>query len=648
MAKSGPQLMRLHSVKLDPSGFWGKRLAQVCDEIIFYQWKALNDEVPGAPKSHALENLRIAAGLRQGEFYGYVFQDSDVAKWLEAASYCLALRPNKELKVLVDEAVEIIAKAQQSDGYINSYFTIKEPHMRWKNLRDNHELYCAGHLIEAGVAHHLATGEEKLLEVVRRLADHIYIIFGPAPGKKRGYCGHPEIELALVKLYKVTKDNRYLHLSKFFIDQRGQKPLYFEVEAWERGEEKPRWPFWSPEYCQAHLPVREQKEAVGHAVRAMYLYSAMADIARLMHDSELTEACKFLWDSVTERRMYITGGVGAEAHGEAFSFDYDLPNDRAYAETCASIGLVFWAYRMFQLDPDRRYIDTLERALYNGVLSGISLDGTKYFYTNPLEVWPKACQNRHDLRHVLFQRQPWFDCACCPPNIARLLASISQYIYTQINDIIYVHLFAAGKATFALPGGPVTVIQETDYPWDGVVNVSVRLKTPLSFTLAIRIPGWSREPKVCVNGEEWDLSSVLEKGYAKIRRTWRNGDTVRLILPMPIERVRAHPEVRACAGKVAILRGPLVYCVEEADNGPNLTQLVLPKEAELVVAGASPDLGGAVVLEGTALRIDSSAWGNALYSCNEHSLEPRRIKFIPYYAWANRIPGEMTVWIREG
>lgn len=648
MVETGLRLVRIRAVKLDPKGFWGKRLVQVRETVLPYQWKALNDGVPGAPKSHAMENLRIAAGLSRGEFYGWVFQDSDVAKWLEAASYCLEVQPDANLKALVDEVTEVIAKAQQPDGYINSYFTIKEPRMRWRNLRDNHELYCAGHLIEAGVAHYLATGERRLLDVVCRLADHIHTIFGPESGKRRGYCGHPEIELALVKLYEVTKDIRYLNLSKFFVDERGKKPLYFELEAQERGEENPRWPFWTPEYCQAHLPVRAQKEAVGHAVRAMYLYSAMADLARLTHDGELLQACRALWDNVINRRMYITGGVGSDVHGEAFTFDYDLPNDRAYAETCASIGLVFWAYRMFLLDPDCQYIDVLERALYNGVLSGISLDGTKYFYTNPLEVWPKACQKRYDLRHVLYQRQPWFDCACCPPNIARLLASIARYIYAYSEEAIYVNLFAASEATFPMPGGSVTLIQETEYPWDGAISIVVRVKEPLFFTLAVRVPGWCRDPAVRLNGEELDLKSMVKKGYVRIQRQWRDGDTLQLTFPMTIERVRAHPEVRACAGKVAVMRGPLVYCLEEVDNGPNLVQILLPKDVELAVAGIDPALDGAVVLEGPALRINDLGWGDALYSWGKISLKPTRIRLIPYYAWANRAAGEMTVWIREG
>lgn len=637
----------LRTVKLHPQSFWGKRLVQVREVILPYQWKALNDQVSDAPKSHAMENLRIAAGLSRGEFYGWVFQDSDVAKWLEAVSYCLEIYPDQKLKSLADEVIEVVAKAQQPDGYLNSYFTIKEPQMRWKNLRDNHELYCAGHWIEAGVAHYLATGERKLLDIAIRLADHIYAIFGSEPGKKRGYCGHPEIELALVKLYEVTQDPKYLNLSKFFVNERGQKPLYFELEARERGEEKIKWPLWSPEYCQVHLPVRKQKDAVGHAVRAMYLYSAMADLARLTRDEELFETCKALWDSVTKRQMYITGGIGSDAAREAFSFDYDLPNDRAYAETCASIGLVFWAYRMFLLAQDRQYVDIMERALYNGVLSGISLDGTKYFYTNPLEVWPQACQKRYDLQHVRVQRQPWFDCACCPPNIARLLASIPHYIYAHNAETVYINLFVNSQLELKAPHGTILLAQETEYPWEGEVNILVHAKPSTSFTLAVRIPGWCKNPQARLNGEELDLESLVKRGYIMIRKEWRDRERLQLFLPMPIERVRAHPEVRYCAGKVAIMRGPLVYCLEEVDNGPNLAQVVLPKEAKIVVAERASALDGAVTLESEAFRINALAWEDLLYGPRVHDLFPVKIKLVPYYAWANRTPGEMIVWIRE-
>lgn len=630
-------------VRIAEESFWGQRIRQVKEVVIPYQWKALNDEVPGAPKSHAMANFRIAAGLESGDFYGFVFQDSDVAKWLEAASYSLMRYPDPALERLLDGVIDVIARAQWEDGYLNTYFTIREPEKRWTNLRDNHELYCAGHLIEAGVAHFRATGKGKLLEVVKRLADHIETRFGDGPGKLRGYPGHPEVELALVKLFRVTGERKYLDLAAFFVNERGKKPLYFELEARRRGEEKPSWPFWTPEYCQAHLPVREQKEAVGHAVRAMYLYSAMADLAYELGDRTLLDACRNLWESVTGRRMYITGGIGSSAEGEAFTFDYDLPPDRAYTETCASIGLVFWAHRMLRLEERGEYGDVLERALYNGVLSGISLDGTRYFYVNPLAVFPEAVQKRHDLRHVVLSRQPWFPCACCPPNIARLLASLPDYVYTQSADGLSVHLFVASTMETKLSGKRVSLKQETDYPFGERIRFSLTLEEPLEFTLAVRIPRWCRMPQLFLNGEA--LDAPLREGYARIRRSWKHGDILELVLPMPVERVWAHPRVFDVAGKVALQRGPIVFCLEEADNGPGLANIVLPEDAEFT-ATFSPDvLGGVVVLSGKALRVRSQS--PDLYRMTRGSTETVSVKAIPYYAWNNRGAGEMTVWLRE-
>lgn len=630
-------------VRIAEESFWGKRIRQVQEVVIPYQWKALNDEVPGAPKSHAMANFRIAAGLEKGEFYGFVFQDSDVAKWLEAASYSLMRYPDPALERLLDEVIDVIAKAQWDDGYLNTYFTIREPQKRWTNLRDNHELYCAGHFIEAGVAHFRATGKGKFLEIVQRLADHIEARFGDHPGKLRGYPGHPEIELALVKLFQVTGERKYLDLAAFFVNERGRKPLYFELEAQRRGEEKPSWPFWTPEYCQAHLPVREQKEAVGHAVRAMYLYSAMADLARELGDSTLFDACRNLWESVTARRMYITGGVGSSAEGEAFTFDYDLPPDRAYTETCASIGLVFWAHRMLRLEERGEYGDVLEQALYNGVLSGISLDGTRYFYVNPLEVFPEAVRKRYDLRHVVLSRQPWFPCACCPPNIARLLASLPDYVYTQSADGVSVHLFVASTVETRLHGKKVSLKQETDYPFGERIRFRLVLEDPLEFTLAVRVPRWCREPRFFLNGEVLAVSP--QEGYARVRRLWEPGDILELLLPMPVERVWAHPRVFSVAGKVALQRGPLVFCLEEVDNGSGLANIVLPEDAGFTATFCPDVLGGVVVLSGEAFRIRSRS--SELYSTTRGSTETVPVKAIPYYAWNNRGVGEMTVWLRE-
>ena len=627
--------------------FWSSRVRQVREVIIPYQWEVLNDRIPTAEPSHAIENFQIAAGEKEGIFRGWVFQDSDVAKWLEAVGYCLANQSDPELERLADSVVDLIVKAQQADGYLNTYFTIKEPAGRWTNLRDNHEMYCAGHMIEAAVAYYEATGKRKLLDAMCRLADHIDAAFGPEPGKRRGYPGHEEIELALVKLYRATGEKRYLNLGKFFIDERGQEPHYYDIEAEARGDDTPGGRYGKA-YSQAHFPVREQTTVVGHAVRAMYLYSGMADVAAETNDETLVTACKRLWNNLTKRQMYITGGIGSAVQGEAFTFDYDLPNDTAYTETCASIGLVFWAHRMLQLDVDRDYSDVMERAFYNGVLSGISLDGKNYFYVNPLEVWPEACEKRQDLKHVDTTRRPWFNCACCPPNIARLLASFGQYIYSKDEDTIYVHLFAGSEANCAIGKNRVSLAQKTEYPWKEEVVITIGTDKELTFTVAIRIPGWCKDAQIAVNQEVVEIEPVSRKGYARIARLWCNGDKVEIRLPMPIERIHAHPAVRANAGKVALQRGPVVYCLEEVDSGPNLPGLSLPQDAKLTLGDCDQALEGAPVIHGVAWRSAmTSQWEDVLYSPAGQKREEVAVKAVPYFAWGNRQPGEISVWIQE-
>ncbi|HHX63607.1 MAG TPA: glycoside hydrolase family 127 protein [Chloroflexi bacterium] len=578
------------------------------------------------------------------------FWDSDLAKWIEAVGYSLSLHPDPALEELVDAVIDDMAAAQQPDGYLNSYFTLVEPQNRWANLRDMHELYCAGHLIEGAIAYYLATGKRKLLDVMCRYADYIATVFGPGDGQKRGYPGHEELELALVKLYRVTGEERYLDLARFFIDERGTQPHYFDIEARERGDDPTAWNHGRYEYNQSHLPVREQTTAEGHAVRAMYLYSGMADVAAETGDETLLAACERLWDNVTTRRMYITGGIGSASHGERFTYDYDLPNDTAYAETCAAIGLVFWAHRMVQLTGEARYADALERALYNGVLSGISLDGKRFFYANPLEVDPQAYTYRADIfgRSALTaERQEWFGCACCPPNIARLLASLGDYVYSSGSGALYLHLYAAGKADLEIDGRPVTVRQETNYPWDGEIRIVVAPEAEQSFALCLRIPAWARSAEVRVNGQTVDIAPRMDRGYARIERVWHNGDVVELSLPMPVERIEAHPAVRVNAGRVALQRGPLVYCLEEVDNGANLPDIVLPKDASLNTEYDENLLGGIVVIKAEGLRRPTDNWTNALYRPVESDAVPVSLTAVPYYAWGNRGPGEMLVWIRH-
>jgi len=573
----------------------------------------------------------------------HYFWDSDVAKWIEAAYYTLGTHPDPKLEKMVDYVVDLIAKAQQPDGYVNIYFTVVEPEMRWKNLRYHHELYCAGHLMEAAVAHYQATGKRNFLDVMCRYADYIASVFGPRKGQLRGYPGHEEIELALVKLYRVTGEKRYLRLAKFFIDERGRRPFYFDIEVRKRGEDPGPYQPRKYDVFQAHLPVRKQATAEGHAVRACYLYAGMADVAAESGDRELFDACKRIWRNITERRMYVHGGVGSTRFGERFTFDYDLPNEEAYAETCAAIALVFFAHRMLQIEADSRYADVMERALYNGVVSGVSLDGRKFFYDNLLAVHPEYYKFSGQKPPF---RQEWFGCACCPPNIARMLASLGGYVYSQAKDEVYVHLYAAGSARLDVDGRRVAIEQETDYPWKEDVRLVVRAGEPTAFSLALRIPGWCRGARLAVNGKAVRVEP--KKGYAKIKRTWKNGDRVDLRLPMPVERIEAHPSVRHDCGRVALQRGPVVYCLEEADNGKNLNDIVLPHDARLRVKFDRRLLGGVPVITAAARRRDTKSWKGGLYRPAGTSMKPAVLKAIPYFGWANRGAGEMIVWIRSG
>ena len=563
----------------------------------------------------------------------HIFWDSDVAKWIEAASYSLATHPDPELRALLDEVITLIASAQQPDGYLNTHFSVVEPEKRWTNLRDKHELYCAGHLIEAAVAHYQATGKRSLLEVLCRYADHIDRTFGPRPGQKRGYPGHEEIELALVKLFQATGERRYLELSKYFIDERGRQPHYYDLEAVARGDDPRNYRFKTYAYLQAHVPVREQTEVVGHAVRAMYLYSAMTDLARETDDQSLLAACERLWQNLCLQNMYITGGIGPEAANEGFTSNYDLPNETAYAETCAAIALVFWNQRLLQLACDSRYADVLERVLYNGVLSSVSLDGEKFFYENPL-----ASQGGH-------HRQAWFDCACCPPNLARLFASLGQYIYAQNDHEMVVHLYIQGSASFQIAGQNVRLRQQTRYPWEGSVLLHLDMEQPTSFGLRLRIPGWCHSAKLSVNGEPIEPASRMECGYVKLERLWHPSDRVQLDLDMPVEQVYAHPDVRQDSGQIALQRGPLVYCLEAADHSVPLQRILMPREATLSSHFEANMLGGVTVICGEGLAADTTGWENALYRKQGPDLKPCALTAIPYYAWDNRQPGQMRVWL---
>jgi Uncharacterized protein conserved in bacteria len=622
------------------SGFWRERQDLVNDEVIPYQWKALNDAIPGAEPSHSIENFRIAAGLAKGEFKGFPFQDSDLAKWIEAASFSLGKKSDPELLALVEGAIDLIAAAQDDDGYINTYVRVAQGGRRWENLTWGHELYTGGHLIEAAVAHFEATGSRRFLDIMCRYADCVAASFGREEGKIRGYCGHPEVELALYKLYRATGVERYRELAEYFVDERGASPSYFAAEQEKRGSKLDR--HLDLDYYQAHEPLRDQQSAEGHSVRAMYLYSAAADYCREKDDPRLRAALMALWDSVAQRRMYVTGGIGSHAFGERFSIDYDLPSDRAYAETCASIGLVMWAYRMLLIDPDARYANLLERALYNGVLSGISADGKRFFYVNPLESRPAEAHFRRDEDHVKTQRVQWFGCACCPPNVARTIASIGGYAYSYDEASIWVHCYIAGEAR--LPECGLSLEMRCDYPWDGLIRLEVQ-SGAAHRTIRLRVPDWSSKFSARLNGAAI-ASPRVERGYLVVERDWNAGDYIELDLDMSPRFLYARPEVADAAGMVALQRGPLVFCAEEVDNGSNLASYVVDASAAPAPERfAAKELGRSERLVLRAKRVAASK--GELYGAAAPRYEDCELRLVPYFQWANRGEGEMRVWLRK-
>ena len=629
--------------------FWFRVRETVRREGIPYQWKALNDEIPGAEPSRCMRNFRIAAGKMQGEHAGFVFQDSDIAKWIEGAAFSLRWHPDPALEKIVDSAIEEVVAAQQPDGYLDTYYIINGLDKRWTNLKDNHELYCAGHLIEAAVAYYGVTGKRVLLDAVIRLVDHIDSVLGAEEGKLHGYPGHPVIEMALMRLYQVTGDPKHLNLARYFVDQRGQSPLFFEEED-ERNGNRFYWKdsYFRYQYYQAGKPVREQADAEGHAVRAMYLFSGMADVARETGDASLADACRRLWRSVVSRRMYVTGSVGSSEYGEAFTFDYDLPNDTVYGETCAAIGLVFFARRMLALEPKAEYADVMERALYNGVISGMQLDGRSFFYVNPLEVLPEASLKDQHKRHVKVERQKWFGCACCPPNIIRLVSSLEDYLVSVYGGALYMNLYAGNDLELSVDGQPVSLKTETNYPWDGKIAVTVLPEKPVSLALNLRVPAWCSAWTLKLNGEAQE--PAVKDGYIVLSRVWNPGDRLELSLEMPVSFLSANPRIYEDAGKVAVSRGPLIYCLEEPDNGKGLHLLRLgdARPEDCTAVWKPEKLGGIVEITTPGVRESGEGWGDTLYSAEKPIVsEPAELTWIPYYAWANREPGEMRVWIRK-
>jgi uncharacterized protein len=593
--------------------FWAPRLETNREN-------SLPHNIEWCEETGRIRNFDRAASLLDDEFEGQYYNDSDLYKVLEGASYSLAYHPDPELEQQLDAIIARIAAAQEEDGYLHTFHTVKLPEEKWTDMTNRHELYCAGHLLEAGIAHHRATGKRTLLDVAVRFVNYIDRMFGPE--QRLAVPGHQEIELALIKLYQLTGEERYFDLANFFINQRGDPN---------------RGPLMGPHF-QDHLPIREQSEITGHAVRAMYFYSAAADVASYVDPDAptidpatgrpprpnpdsvvgtegLKNAMDRLWRNVALRKMYVTGGIGVQTHGEGFSDEYVLPNDNAYCETCASIGMALWNHRLNLLHGDAKYADMLERVMYNGVLSGVGLDGESFFYVNPMS---------SDGAH---HRSPFFGCACCPTNVVRFIPSMPGYVYATDDNGIYVNLFVAGEADVAFANTSVHVTTETDYPWDGRVKFTLEPEQERSFTVKLRIPEWCQNASLSVNGEPQERLTI-RNGYAQTHQHWQSGDVIELNLPMEVQRVEAHPSVEACVGRVAIQRGPIVYCFEAVDNTEDVTNITLGKDPQFKTEHRDDLLGGVTVIKG----IDLSG---------------REITAVPYNVWDHREAGEMTVWIQQ-
>lgn len=580
-------------------------------------------------KSGRIRNFEKAA-RRQGEKHeGIYYDDSDVYKAIEAIAYSLKNRPDAALERKADEWIDKIAAAQLPDGYLNTFYTLTDLKQRWTDM-EKHEDYCAGHLMEAAVAYYNTTGKRKLLDVAIRFADHIDSTFRVA--NRPWVSGHQEIELALMKLYHLTKEDRYLKLADWFLDQRGH------------GHGKGKiWDEWNdPKYCQDDVPVKQQKEITGHAVRAMYQYTGAADVASVTQDPGYMNAMTAMWEDVVYRNMYLTGGIGSSGHNEGFTDDYDLPNGAAYSETCASVGMVFWNQRMNALTGDAKYIDVLERSLYNGALDGLSLSGDTFFYGNPLS----SVGNN--------ARSAWFGTACCPSNIARLVASVGDYTYGKSDGKIWVNLFVGSNTSFQMGKTAVPLNMETNYPWDGNVKIRVSPAQKVKYVLNIRIPGWAAETavpgglynfaesgknkiEILLNGEP--VNYQTEKGYAVINRTWQNGDEIEVKLPMEVRQIKARQEVKADADRIALQRGPIVYCVEGADNAGEVWNLLVPENPSFNIQKGLILNEPVVSIQANLQMIKPTPDGLNVKP------EPQTVTAIPYYTWANRGRGPMQVWL---
>jgi DUF1680 family protein len=590
-------------------GFWAKRLEKLREVTIPSQYELLEN-------SGRIYNFRRAAGKEKGDFKGFFFNDSDVYKWVEAVGFLLASGFDEKLHSLVEKIVDDICAAQDEDGYLDTFFTFEKKDQRWTNLRVMHELYCAGHLIQAAIALHRATGDQKLFSAAVRFANHVLRVFGP--GGRPGTPGHPEIEMAMVELYRETGDPNYLNMAKTFIDNRGKGIVGRDVNLID------------------HKPFRELDEIVGHAVRSLYLNCGATDLYMETGDSDIWSVLERLWNNMVKCKMYVTGGVGSRYDGEAFGFNYELPNVQAYAETCASIANFMWNWRMFLASGEAKYVDLMELVLYNGVLASISLDGEEYFYVNPL-----ASRGNH-------RRQKWFECACCPPNVARLLASLPGYFYSISEEGIWVNLYDQNDAHIRFKGDVVEIAQTTDYPWDRKVEILLGLKRELAFSINLRIPAWSTRTEVSLNGTRVN-GDVKPGSYFRLNRTWSNGDRIEVGFQMEVRKISCNPLVYENMGRIALGRGPLVYCIEGVDNpGFDVWDLIIPEDAVLSVEWAPSLLDSVVVIRGEGY-VANSDWGQ---DCLYRAFSPAKtwkteFLAIPYYAWANRDPSLMSVWIRS-
>lgn len=595
-------------------------------------FSSLQRQYEECERTGRIDNLRLAAGLMKGELSNRLAAESDVYKWLEAVAWDIASGHSPGFKDKADEIISFIAGAQEKNGYLFIPYLINKKARRWSNLVSDHELYCGGHLIQAAVAYHRATGEKKLLDVAVKWADHVAGYFGPQAHP--GTCGHPEVEMALVELYRETGKTRYLELAEFFIGQRGKGVLNGDIKI------------------QDHLPVREQDTVEGHAVRQLYLCCGITDLYCETGDRSLIETLEKQWSNFTTRKIAVTGGAGARYQGEMFGLDYEIPNRTGYYETCAAIASFMWNWRMLQISGNPAYADIMETTLYNGILSAVSLDGLEYFYTNPMEhdggddigislgKGRGRGSNRRNSIH-------WDRTACCPPNMARMLAGLPGYIYGRGKDTIYVHHYLASEARINIQGTDVEITQKTRYPWDGSVTIWVNPQQEKKFSLAFRIPGWSEKVQVSVNKEATPRMPAPGT-YVTVTRQWSRGDKVNIHFPMPVEKVKAHPKVTENSGCVALRRGPVVYCIESVDHpGADIHNLSLPADAELKHEYRGDLLGGVTILKGTAI---STEGGEELYSTanNPGQSGETDLMAVPYFAWANRQPGAMRIWLPVG